>query len=43
MFRGIQFIPPDTKIDFVCYRTTTWIVSALLTVGSAFGWSGPSA
>ncbi|HSH63586.1 MAG TPA: protein translocase subunit SecF, partial [Methyloceanibacter sp.] len=32
MFRGIQFIPPDTKIDFVSYRTTTWIVSALLTV-----------
>ncbi|MGV1013932.1 MAG: protein translocase subunit SecF [Methyloceanibacter sp.] len=32
MFRGIQFIPPDTKIDFVGYRTITWIVSALLTV-----------
>ncbi|MET0688483.1 MAG: protein translocase subunit SecF [Methyloceanibacter sp.] len=32
MFHGIQFIPPDTKIDFVSYRTTTWIVSALLTV-----------
>ncbi|MGH6792499.1 MAG: protein translocase subunit SecF, partial [Methyloceanibacter sp.] len=33
MFQGIQFIPPDTKIDFVGYRTITWIVSALLTVG----------
>lgn len=33
MFHGIQFIPPDTKIDFVGYRTITWIVSALLTVG----------
>ncbi len=32
MFRGIQFIPPDTKIDFVGYRTITWVVSALLTV-----------
>jgi preprotein translocase SecF subunit len=33
MFHGIEFIPPDTKIDFVGYRTITWIVSALLTVG----------
>ncbi|MBM3543825.1 MAG: protein translocase subunit SecF [Alphaproteobacteria bacterium] len=33
MFRGIQFVPPDTKIDFVGFRTITWIVSALLTVG----------
>ena len=32
MFRGIHFIPPDTKIDFVGMRTITWIVSALLTV-----------
>ena len=32
MFHGIQFIPPDTKIDFVGYRTITWVVSALLTV-----------
>ena len=32
MFRGIQFIPPDTKIDFVGYRRATWIISALLTV-----------
>ena len=29
MFRGIHFIPPDTKIDFVGMRTITWIVSAL--------------
>ena len=32
MFRGIHFIPPDTKIDFVGWRTISWIVSALLTV-----------
>ena len=32
MFRGIHFVPPDTKIDFVGMRTITWIVSALLTV-----------
>jgi preprotein translocase subunit SecF len=32
MFRGIHFIPPDTKIDFVGWRTVSWIVSALLTV-----------
>ena len=32
MFRGIHFIPPDTKIDFVGLRAITWIVSALLTV-----------
>jgi preprotein translocase SecF subunit len=32
MFRGIHFIPPDTKIDFVGMRTISWIVSALLTV-----------
>lgn len=32
MFRGLHFIPPDTKIDFVGMRTITWIVSALLTV-----------
>jgi preprotein translocase SecF subunit len=32
MFHGIQFIPPDTKIDFIGYRTITWVVSALLTV-----------
>jgi preprotein translocase SecF subunit len=32
MFHGVQFIPPDTKIDFVGYRAITWIVSALLTV-----------
>jgi preprotein translocase SecF subunit len=32
MFHGIQFIPPDTKIDFVGYRTITWVISALLTV-----------
>ncbi len=32
MFRGLQFIPPGTKIDFVGMRTITWIVSAILTV-----------
>jgi preprotein translocase SecF subunit len=32
MFHGIQFIPPDTKIDFVGMRAVTWVVSALLTV-----------
>ena len=32
MFRGIHFIPPDTKIDFVGMRTISWIVSALLTI-----------
>ena len=32
MFRGIHFIPPDTKIDFVGMRAISWIVSALLTV-----------
>ena len=32
MFRGIQLIPPDTKIGFVRLRTITWVVSALLTV-----------
>jgi preprotein translocase SecF subunit len=32
MFRGISFIPPDSKIDFVGMRAITWIVSALLTV-----------
>jgi preprotein translocase SecF subunit len=32
MFRGIQFVPPDTRIDFVGYRAITWVVSALLTV-----------
>jgi preprotein translocase SecF subunit len=32
MFRGIHFIPPDTKIDFVGLRTISWVVSALLTV-----------
>lgn len=32
MFKGFQFVPPDTKIDFVGQRTITWIVSALLTV-----------
>ncbi len=32
MFHGIQFIPLDTKIDFVGYRTITWVISALLTV-----------
>jgi preprotein translocase SecF subunit len=32
MFRGIQFIPPDTKIDFVGLRGISWVVSALLTV-----------
>ena len=32
MFKGLQFVPPDTKIDFVGQRTITWIVSALLTV-----------
>ena len=32
MFRGIHFIPPGTKIDFIGMRTITWIVSALLTV-----------
>ncbi len=32
MFRGIRFIPPDTKIDFVGLRTISWVVSALLTV-----------
>jgi len=32
MFRGINFIPPDTKIDFVGQRAITWFVSAFLTV-----------
>ncbi len=32
MFRGIHFVPPDTKIDFVGLRTISWFVSALLTV-----------
>ena len=32
MFRGIHFIPPDTKIDFVGMRTISWIVSAFLTL-----------
>jgi preprotein translocase SecF subunit len=32
MFRGVTFIPQNTKIDFVGMRTITWIVSALLTV-----------
>ena len=32
MFKGFQFVRPDTKIDFVGQRTITWIVSALLTV-----------
>jgi preprotein translocase SecF subunit len=32
MFRGISFIPPDTKIDFVGQRAITWVISALLTV-----------
>jgi preprotein translocase SecF subunit len=32
MFRGIHFVPPDTKIDFVGMRTISWIVSALLTI-----------
>lgn len=32
MFRGIHFIPPDTKIDFVGLRTISWLVSAFLTV-----------
>jgi preprotein translocase SecF subunit len=36
MFRGIQFVPPDTRIDFVSYRTITWVVSALLTVVPIF-------
>ncbi len=40
MFRGIQLIPPDTKIGFVKLRTITWVVSALLTVAlwPHFGW-----
>jgi preprotein translocase SecF subunit len=32
MFRGITFIPPDTKIDFVGQRAITWFVSAFLTI-----------
>src|SRR5262245_20865258 len=32
MFRGIQLIPPDTKIGFVRLRTISWVISALLTV-----------
>ena len=32
MFRGLSFVPPDTKIDFVGMRAITWVVSALLTV-----------
>ena len=32
MFRGIHFIPADTKIDFVGQRAITWLVSAFLTV-----------
>jgi preprotein translocase SecF subunit len=32
MFRGLQLIPPDTKIGFVKLRTVSWIISALLTV-----------
>ena len=32
MFRGIHFVPPDTKIDFVGLRTISWLVSAFLTV-----------
>ena len=36
MFRGIQLIPPDTKIGFVRLRTISWVVSALLTVVPLF-------
>ena len=32
MFRGLQLIPADTKIDFVGQRAITWFVSAFLTV-----------
>jgi preprotein translocase SecF subunit len=32
MFRGITFIPPNTKIDFVGQRAITWFVSAFLTI-----------
>jgi preprotein translocase SecF subunit len=32
MFRGIHFIPADTKIGFVRLRTISWVISALLTV-----------
>jgi len=32
MFRGVTFIPPDTKIDFVGQRAITWFVSAFLTI-----------
>lgn len=32
MFRGIKFIPSDTKIDFVGQRAIAWFVSAFLTV-----------
>jgi preprotein translocase SecF subunit len=32
MFRGLTFIPPDTKIDFVGQRAITWFVSAFLTL-----------
>jgi preprotein translocase SecF subunit len=32
MFRGITFVPADTKIDFVGQRAITWFVSAFLTV-----------
>ena len=32
MFRGINLIPADTKIDFVGQRAITWFVSAFLTV-----------
>lgn len=32
MFRGIKFVPADTKIDFVSQRVISWFVSAFLTV-----------
>jgi preprotein translocase SecF subunit len=32
MFRGIHFVPADTKIDFVGQRAITWFVSAFLTI-----------
>ena len=32
MFRGLHFVPPDTRIGFVRLRTISWVISALLTV-----------
>jgi preprotein translocase subunit SecF len=36
MFRGFSFVPPDTRINFLGYRTTSFVVSAMLVVFSLF-------